>query len=315
MLTVVTRRVSQLIPTALFASVLGFLLLRIVPGGPAQSVLGIEATPESLKTLDRTMGLDHPLYYQYWHWITGVVRGNFGTSLVNGQSVSSQLVSRLPISGELVGLAVLLTVLVAVPIGVTAATHYGRRADNVLRQASGIGLAIPDFFLAILLIDVFAVELKALPELGFEPLSQSVSGNLRDMVLPVLTLAAGAGAIVVRQVRAVMVDSLGSDHVRTARAMGLSERQVVRRYAFRNALPIILNVYGLLIIGMFGATIILEEIFDLPGLGTLLIYAIENRDYTVLQGTVMVYVGIVMVVNLLVDVLSAAVNPRLRVRA
>lgn len=312
MLRQIARRLGQLVPTALFASVVGFLLLRIVPGGPAQALLGIEASPGSVRQLDERMGLDHPLVEQYWNWLVGMLHGNFGSSLVSGQSVGSQLWARFPISAELVGLAILLSVIVAIPVGVGAARREGRKVDALLRHTSGLGLAVPDFFLAIILIDIFAIGLKLLPELGYVPLDQSVSANLRDMALPAITLAAGGTAIVVRQVRAAMVDALSSDHVRTARAMGLSERKVTWRYGFRTVLPVLFNVYGLLIIGMFGATVILEELFDLPGLGSLLIYSITNRDYTVLEGTVMLYVLIVVVVTLVVDVLSAAVNPRLR---
>jgi peptide/nickel transport system permease protein len=214
-----------------------------------------------------------------------------------------------PVSAELVGLALLFTVVVAIPVGVLAAHRAGSRLDRTLITISGGGLAIPDFFLAIILIAVFGIAFHLLPELGFIPFTQDPAGNLQHMILPALAMGLGASAVVVRQVRAAMVDSLGSGSVRTARAMGLPERQVVWRYALRPALPTIINVYGLVIVGMFGATLIIEEVFVLPGMGNALINAIGVRDYTFVEGVTMVYVVLVVVINLVVDLIAAMVSP------
>lgn len=308
-LRVVLQRVVLMIPTALFASIMTFLLIHMIPGGPAQARLGVNATAGGLAAIKHQLGLDRPLYTQYWSWLTGVLHGDFGRSLQTNQPVSSELSTRLPVTVELVILATLLTIIVALPLGVLAARRAGTRTDASIRTGSGVGLAIPDFFLAIILIDVLAVGLHWLPELGYTKLSVNPPSNLQHLVLPTLALAAGAGAVAVRQVRAAMIDVLDHDYVRTARAMGVSERVILWKYALRNALPTILTVYGLLIIAMLGSTVILEQVFVLPGLGGAVTSAIDTRDYTVLQGTVIVYVILVLVINLLVDIAAAVANP------
>jgi len=305
------RRVVLAIPTVVLASIGIFLLIRMVPGGPAIGILGVHASAPAIAALNHELGLDQPLVTQYWHWLTEALRGNLGQSLQTQEPVTHMVAQSFPVSAELVGLALLFTVIVAVPVGVVAAQHAGSRLDRVLSTVSGGGLAIPDFFLAIILIAIFGIAAHLLPELGFVPFTQDPAANLQHMILPALSMGLGASAIIVRQVRAAMADSLSSSYVRTARAMGLTERAVVWRYALRTALPTILNVYGLVIIGMFGATLIIEEVFVLPGMGNALINAIGVRDYTFVQGVTMAYVALVLVINLLVDLLVALVSPRL----
>lgn len=307
----VLRRVVVTVPTAVLASIGIFLLIRMVPGGPAIGILGVHASRASIAALNHQLGLDQPLIDQYGHWLGQAVQGNLGQSLQTQQQVTHVVAESFPVSAELVGMAVLFTVVVALPVGVVAARRAGGRADGLLRTASGVGLAIPDFFLAVILIAVFGITAHLLPELGFVPWSQSPGANLDHMVLPSLSMGLGAGAIVVRQVRAAMVDALAEPHIRTAHAMGIPERTVVWRYALRNALPTILNVYGLLIVGMFGATLIIEEVFVLPGLGNALVNGIQQRDYTLVQGITIVYVLLVLVVNLLVDLAVAITSPQL----
>jgi peptide/nickel transport system permease protein len=301
----------MMIPTAVLASLGIFVLIRLVPGGPAMGFLGIHASPASIAALNRELGLDHPLVYQYWHWLVGALHGNFGNSLQTEQAVTHMIAESFPVSAELVGLAVLFTLLIGFPLGVLVAWRAGSRTDRVLSNASGIGLAIPDFFLAIILIAVFGIFAHWLPELGFVPFLRNPAQNLVHMVLPSVTMGMGASVIVIRQVRATMIDSLNGPYIRAARAMGLAERTIVWRYALRNALPTLFNVYGLLITGMFGATLILEEVFVLPGMGNALVNGIQVRDYTLIQGITMVYVGLVLVVNFVVDVLVSLFNPRL----
>lgn len=307
----VIRRLLITIPTAVLASIGIFVLIRLVPGGPAIGILGVHASPAAVAALSRQLGLDHPLASQYWTWLQAVGHGSLGQSLQTQQPVTRMVAQSFPVSAELVGLALLFTVVVAVPAGVAAARRPGSRADRVLSNASGAGLAIPDFFLGIILIAVFGIAARILPELGFVPFTQDPAANLLHMVLPALTMGLGAGAIVVRQVRSAMIDALSGSYVRTARAMGLPERRIVWRYAVRNALPTVLNVYGLLLVGMFGATLIIETVFVLPGMGNALVNAIGVRDYTLIQGLTMVYVALVLVVNLLVDIGVALASPRL----
>jgi len=305
------RRVLLAIPTLILASICIFGLIRMVPGGPAVGILGVHASAQAIAALNHQLGLDQPLVTQYWHWLTGALSGNLGQSLQTQQPVTHMVAQSFPVSAELVGLALLFTIIVAIPAGVVAARHAGTRLDRVLSTVSGGGLAIPDFFIAIILIAIFGIAAHLLPELGFVPFTQSPAANLQHMILPGLSMGLGGTAIVVRQVRAAMTDSLSSTHVRTARAMGLPERAVVWRYALRTALPTILNVYGLVIVGMFGATLIIEEVFVLPGLGNALINAIGVRDYTFVEGVTMVYVVLVLVINLLVDLLVVLVSPKL----
>ncbi len=307
----VVRRALVMIPTAILASIGIFVLIRLVPGGPAIGILGIHASRQSIAALNRVLGLYHPLVYQYWHWLLGALHGNFGNSLQTEQAVTHMVAQSFPVSAELVGLAVVFTLVVGFPIGILVAWRAGSRVDRVLSNASGIGLAIPDFFMAIILIAIFGIFAHLLPELGFVPFVQNPAQNLVHMVLPSVTMGLGASVIVVRQVRATMIDSLNGPYIRTARAMGLSERTIVWRYALRNTLPTMINVYGLLITGMFGATLILEEVFVLPGMGNALVNGIQVRDYTLIQGITMVYVALVLVVNFLVDILVALVSPRL----
>lgn len=309
------RRLGQMFPTAFLTTVMTLLLIHLVPGGPAEALIGVSSTDVDPAVINRRLGLDKPLYEQYWHWLSGVVRGDLGTSLVNGAPVADQVLHRLPVSAELVGLALVMSAAVAVPVGVWTAYRSGHRADGVVRALSGIGLAVPDFFLAIVLIDVFAVGLRMFPALGYVPFGQDPVGNLQHLVLPATALAAGAAAVVVRQVRAAMIDALSSEYVRTARAMGLRERTVVWHYAFRNVLSTLLTVYGLLAIGILGATVVLEQIFVLPGMSGALITAIQARDYPMLQGIVLIYVAIVLGLNLFVDVLNGVLTPRLRAEA
>ncbi|QOS63150.1 ABC transporter permease [Rhodococcus qingshengii] len=256
--------------------------------------------------------MNQPLLVQYWNWVVSALHGDLGTSLQNSAPVGPQILARLPASGELVVLALLLSAVVAIPLGVWTATRQGRRSDGLTRTVSGIGLAVPDFFLAIVLVDVFALGLGVLPVLGWVPLENSVIDNLSHLVLPATALAAGAASIAVRQTRAAMIETLSSDYVRTARAMGIDERKIVWRYALRNIVPTIVTVYGLLAVAMLGATVILEQIFVLPGLGSALVIAIDTRDYPMLQGIVLLFVVIVLLVNILVDVVNNMISPQLR---
>ncbi|HEY3881028.1 MAG TPA: ABC transporter permease [Trebonia sp.] len=299
----IARRVGLMIPTAFLSSVMTFILVHLVPGGPAQARLGVTATPEGIEAVNQQLGLNHSLVDQYWRWLTGIFQGNLGVSLQTGEPVSTMVGQDLPVTIELVILAALICLAWAVPAGVVAARRAGSRTDGVIRTTSGLGLAVPDFFLAIVLIDIFAVGAGLFPELGFVPLSENFGQNLYHLVLPAAAMGLGAGGIVARQVRSAMLDQLTGDYVRTARAMGIPERTIVWRYATRNAMPTILNAYGLVIVGMLGATIIIEQVFVLPGLGNALVNAIEQRDYTFLQGAVLVYVVIVLLVNLVVDVI------------
>ncbi|WP_084735018.1 ABC transporter permease [Actinophytocola xinjiangensis] len=308
----VLRRLLLFVPTAVGAGLLTFLLVKIIPGGPAYARLGEEATPEAIAVVDKQLGLDRPVVEQFTSWLGRALTGDLGESFQTGQPVSNLIALALPVTLELVLLAIIGTIVVAVPLGVYAAKRAGRRSGRWVRTVSGVGLAVPDFFLALVLISVFSVGLGLLPRLGYPRFTEDPLGNLYHVVLPVLPMILGGSAIVIRQVSAAMVDALASDHTRTARAMGLPERVITWRYAFRAALPTVLNVVALLALGQLGVTLVLEKIFVLPGMGSALVNAIGVRDYTLILGIVLVYVLIALVVNLVVDIISGLVSPASR---
>jgi peptide/nickel transport system permease protein len=308
----VLRRLLLFIPTAVGAGLLTFLLVKIIPGGPAYAKLGEEATPQAIAVVEHQLGLDRPLWEQFFGWLGSAMIGNLGQSFQTGQPVSKLIGSALPVTLELVVLAILGTIAVAVPLGVYAARRADRPIGRWIRGVSGLGLAVPDFFLALVLISVFSVGLGVLPRLGYPRLSQAPLDNLYHVILPVLPMILGGSAIVIRQIGAAMVDALAGDHCRTARAMGLPERVITWRYAFRAALPTVLNVVALLALGQLGVTLVLEKIFVLPGMGNALINGIGVRDYPLILGVVLVYVAIALVVNLVVDVLTGIVDPARR---
>jgi peptide/nickel transport system permease protein len=314
LIVIIGRRIAAMVPAALFASILTFLLIHIVPGGPAEAIAGLNANQQTVTALNEQLGLNHPLYYQYVSWLGGVLHGNLGTSLQSDVSVSSELVGRLPVSAELVLGALLISVLVGIPVGTIAAWRAGSRFDSVVSGVSGIGLALPDFFLAIVLIDIFAVSLPVFPKVGFVPLSVSVTGNISHIFLPVITLALGALAVVIRQVRSAVLEQLQAPHIHTARAMGIPGWEILWRYGLRNALPTLFSVYALVLAGLLGATIILEQLFVLPGMGSLLISAVNVRDHPVLEGIALFFVAVVLVANLAADIGALIIDPRRRSR-
>lgn len=305
----VARRILLFIPTTIGAGLVTFLLVKIIPGGPAYAKLGEGATPQAIAVVNRQLGLDRPLVAQFLTWLGRTVTGDLGDSFQTGQPVSDLIGGALPVTIELVVLAVLGTCVVSIPLGVYVAKRADRPSGRWIRGLSGVGLAVPDFFLALVLAAIFAVWLGVLPRLGFLPLTQDPVNNLYHVILPVLPMILGGSAIVIRQVSAAMVDALSSEHTRTARAMGLSERVVTWRYAFRAALPTVLNVLALLALGQLGATLVLERIFVLPGMGNTLINAIGVRDYPLVLGIVLIYVLIALVTNLVVDIVSGVVSP------
>ena len=308
----ILRRLLLFIPTAIGAGLATFLLVKIIPGGPAFARLGEEATPQAIAVVNHQLGLDRPFIVQFGSWLGRAVTGDLGESFQTGQPVGDLIAAGLPATLELVILAILGTIAIAVPVGVYTAKRAARASGRWIRSLSGLGLAVPDFFLALVLIVVFSVWLGVLPRLGYPPITEQPLNNLYHVVLPVLPMILGGSAIVIRQVSAAMVDALASDHTRTARAMGLPERVITWKYAFRAALPTVLNVVALLALSQLGVTLILEKIFVLPGMGGALVNGIAVRDYTLILGIVLVYVVIALVVNLVVDIISGIVNPATR---
>jgi peptide/nickel transport system permease protein len=303
-----------MVPTLLLVSIATFVLAHLMPGDPALAVLG-ETAPRDQVAYDamrRDLGLDRPLLVQYLRWIGRLTHGNFGLSVRSQTPVGLELVHRLPITLELTLLGMLVAAAVALPTGIVSAMRRGGGLQVAVTAGTLGGLAIPDFWLAILLIYVFAVVLRLLPTGGFTPIAADPVANLKMMVLPALALGLGQAAIVMRQVHSAMVDVLHREYVTTARAKGLSEWVVIRRHALRNALIPVITILGLQVGRVFGTAVVIETMFALPGLARLAVDSAAFRDYSALQGAILVFALTVLVVNLLTDLLYGALDPRIR---
>jgi peptide/nickel transport system permease protein len=308
----VVRRLIGLVISLFLVSVLVFLAMRVLPGDPAQVMLGMEAEPETLARLRQDLGLDRPLPVQYAAWVRGLLAGDLGESLQYGVPIGELVASRLAVTVPLAGLAVAIAVLIGIPLGLFAATHRGRLGDYGVMLLSQVGLAVPAFWLGILLILVFAVRLGWLSSGGFVPWSESALGALRSLLLPALALGAIRAAVVARLSRAAMLDVLHQDYLRTARGKGLSERVVLWKHALRNALLPVVTSIGMQFAALLAGTIIIENVFYLPGLGRFAFQAISQRDLPVVQDIVLLIAALVVGVNLLVDLGCALLDPRVR---
>lgn len=310
----VLRRVALTIPTLVAMSIFVFLLIRLVPGDPVKTMLGFRATPENVATVRAQLHLDESLPAQYWDWITGVVHGDFGRDYISGESVATLIGDRLPVTLELTILAMALALLIGVPLGTWAA----RGSKGVSRAASGfvvLGVAIPDFWLGTLLVLLFAAELTVLPPSGWAPLGEGLGQNLRYLALPVLTLAIGEAAYILRTTRGAMTETLGEPYVSFLRARGIPERSVVFRHALRNAAVPIVTVVGIQFGVLLGGAIVIETIFGLPGLGRLVVTAVNQRNYTVVQGAVLIIATLFILVNLVTDLIYGWLDPRVEVKS
>ncbi len=309
----VGKRLLMAVPILLGVSVLTFWVLNLIPGNAAQQLLGPEATPEQVRTLEQQLGLDQPGYVRYLGWLGSAVTGDLGTSLVSGQPVTSQIGERLAVSGELVGLAFVVSLGLAIPVALLAAYKPGRMFDRVSMLVSITGLSVANYVLALLLVLLFAVELALFPAIGFVPLSESVAGNLHSMALPVAAIAFPLFCFYTRFLRGDLVDQLqGEDYVTTARAKGIGPGQVLLRHAFRNSSFGLITVVGLNLGTLIGGTVIVEQIFALPGIGQLMLQAINTRDFVVVQACVLVFAIVAVLANLLADLLYAVLDPRIR---
>lgn len=310
----VLRKVGQAVLTLFIASVIVFLGVRALPGDPAIAMSSEGASPEVLAQIRQAYGLDKPLPVQYGDWIGHVLTGNLGTSPQTGLAVSAVLANRIPVTLELAAVALLLALLVSIPIGVLAALRRNTALDYVTTTGSMLGLSIPHFWFGILFILLFAVRLHWLPASGFVPFTTDPVANLAHIVMPAVVLAIGLGAVLVRQMRSAMIQSLGEDYIRTARAKGLTEFSVIGKHALRNSLTAVVTVTGLQLGALISGVVVTEEIFVIPGLGKLTLDSVFNRDYPTLQAVVLITSAVYIVVNLLTDLVYSALNPRIRVQ-
>jgi peptide/nickel transport system permease protein len=308
------RRLGELVVAVLVASVIIFVLLRLLPGDLAGIIGGVEATPERLDAIRAELGLDRPLLNQYFDWIGGVLTGDFGRSALTNSTVTSQLGEKLTITAPLILASSVVALAAAIPLGVYAAVRH-RAADGVGLSALGqLGIAIPQFLVGIALIAVLAgrwgLPSQGFPRNGWDDPARAV----RSLVLPVLTLAAAQGAILLRFVRSSTLDVLNQDYIRTARAKGLSRTEALMVHGLRNAAIPIISVLGIQIAGLIAGVIVIEEVFNLPGVGQMLVRDVGNRDFDKVQGTILLIAVIVLVIGFLVDVAHYLIDPRLRTR-
>lgn len=306
----VNRTLASIV-TLVLASIIIFIGVRALPGDPAQALAGESATPAQLEAIREQFGLDKPIWIQYVQYVGQVLKGNFGVSTRDGLPVTGLILERLPVTLELALLAIVIGIVIGVSAGVVSAVKRGSIFDYVANGFGLVGLSVPNFWLGILGILLFAVTLRVLPASGYVPFTVDPLGNLSAMIMPAVVLGIGLSASIMRQTRAALLGQLSADYVRTARSKGLSPAVEVQ-HALRNSLVTVVTVLGLQLGALLGGAIVTEQIFVIPGFGKLIIDAVGQRNYPVLQGAVLVAVIGYVVVNLLVDVAYAYLNPKMR---
>ena len=307
------ERVLAAIPVMLLVATAVFLLLFLTPGDPAALILGPDARAEQVAELRARLGLDQPVYVQLGNWYVRLLRGDLGQSIFENRPVTEAIMSRAEPTLLLTTLATVVAVTLGLIMGLVAALRRGHWQDTGAMLLAIGGVSMPTFWLGLNLIFVFGVLLGWLPVAGYEPLSSGVWESLRYLILPSVTLGLFQAALLARLTRSMMLETLGDDYVRTARAKGLAEHAVVMRHAFRNAAIPLLTVIGLIFAALMGGAVITEQVFNIPGVGRMLIQAVARRDYPVVQGVVMIVAGLYVFINLLVDLLYGYLDPRLRV--
>lgn len=312
MLQYILRRLIASISVLLIVSIVVFLALQLAPGDPAAIMLGTDASPEDIAALRRQMGLDRPLPVQYLIWLSNVVRGDLGHSIRNNAPVLSLILGRLPATLELVAVSVLIGLAIGLPGGILSAVRHRSWVDYTINIFAAAGIAIPNFWFGILLISFFAVRLKWLPASGYVSLFDDPVRSLRHAALPSLTLGLYLSAYISRFLRTDLLEVLRQDYIRTAYAKGLRERAVLIAHALPNSLISLLTILGILVGSLLGGVVIVEQVFGWSGIGWLAIQAIFNRDYPLVQGVVLFSSMAFIFINLLVDILYAAMDPRIR---
>jgi peptide/nickel transport system permease protein len=302
--TYVARRVLLSLPTLFGVATVIFLLVRLLPGDPARTIAGVLASQQDVERIRHQFGFDQPLYVQYLDFMGRLLHGDLGISTRTGQPVTAEILSRLPYTAELAILSTVLAVVIGVALGVVAATRRGGFADLAISAVAVFGLSMPVYWLGLMLIILFSIQLRILPAAGAQ--------DPRGVILPSVTLAAFSMALVARQARSAMLEVLGQDYVRTARAKGAPRRTVLLKHALRNALLPVITVIGLQFGALLGGAVLTETVFSWPGVGRLLVDSIFSRDYPVVQGVVLMLAVAFIVVNLLVDLIYAYVDPRIR---
>ena len=312
MLIYIAKRLMVALPTLLIVSMLVFGLQMLLPGDPVLAMAGEERDPETLARIREQLHLDDPVPVQYLRWLGGVVTGDLGTSLRTGEPVSQLIVQKLPVTIQLALMSMIFAMLIGIPAGIIAAVRKGSVTDWLANFVALSGLSIPNFWLGIMLILLVSVNLGWLPASGYESIFVDPVRSLQTMIMPAFVLGTGLAATLMRHTRSSMLGVLSADYIRTARAKGLTGRQVVLKHSFRNALLPVITLTALLFGELLAGAVLTEQIFTIPGFGKLIVDAVFNRDYAVVQGVVLCTAVGFLLMNLVADVLSVMLNPRMR---
>lgn len=311
-MTYFIRRIILLFITLILVSLITFFVFQIMPGDPVRIMLGPDADEVQIETLTKQLGLDQPLYVQYFDWITGVVTGDLGQSIRFSLPVSDLIVDRLPVTISLTFISLTIVVLVAIPLGIFMAQRQNKFSDLFFSSAMQLGMAIPSFWLGMLLILYLGMTFSFFSISGYVPWSESIKGALGSLLLPALTIAIPQIAVKFRYVRNTILEQLGLDYVRTVRSKGISEHFVLYKHVLRNSMIPVLTIFGLIFAEIVAGTIIVEQVFGLPGIGSLLVTSINYRDFPLVQGIIMYITLVVVIINFVVDILYSILDPRIR---
>lgn len=314
LLTFIARRLLITVLLLFLISLAVYSIILILPGDPAVTLAGgTKATPQEIAMVRHALHLNDSFFVQYWHWLTNALRGNLGTSLFQGgQHVSAGIAARFPVTLSIAVGGMVIAILLGLPAGILAGVRQGTVRDRAVTVGSSLAVAIPDFWLAMLLVIIFAVKLHWLPALGYTSFSESPVEWFKDLLLPWIALGIGGAAVIARQVRGALIDTLDQDYMRTAVAKGLTGRKVIGKHALKNALSPAVTVVGIQFGYLLGGTLIIEQIFSLPGIGVYVIQAIQEKDIPEIQGVVLVVATAFVIINLIVDVLYGYLNPKVR---
>lgn len=313
----VVRRLLDLLFVLFGVSVLVFLMIRLIPGDAVLIMLGAntDITPERVEVLRRSLGLHLPIYHQYWNWFTDLLRGDLGQSIWTGRPVADEIMGRLPVTLELTGLSLLVALVVSFPIGIVSASARGSVADGAVRVLTILGLTLPSFWVGVLMLYFVSVYLPRWPAIGYVPFGEDPVGNLSRMALPVIAVALPMIAGLTRILRSSLLEVLGSDYIRTGRSKGLGRRTLLYKHALRNAMIPTITVIGVQLGYLLSGAVVIEQVFAMPGLGRLVIGAINERNYPLVQGVILVVTAVFVLVNLLVDLTYALIDPRVEYAA
>lgn len=314
MLKYIIKRLLSVIPVLFVVSIVIFGIIHITPGDPAAVILGQEATPEQIEQLREQLGLNEPIHLQYYHWVLGVLQGDLGTSYFMKEPVTQAIFDHLKPTLSVAVLAMTISLIIAIPIGIAAANRRGTITDQSIMGFALLGMSVPSFLLGLFLILFFGVKLGWLPVAGYQPLSNGLWNHLKYLIMPAIALGSIQAALIARMTRTSMLEVLNTNYIKTARAKGVKDRKIVYVHALRNAFLPILTVVGTTLGSLMAGAAVTETIFNIPGIGQLIINSVERRDYSVIQGVVLFVTVIYVFVNLVIDLLYGVIDPRVRLQ-